>query len=104
MTMRVNRLGIMAALPQELGDLIESMHAAGEVRTETIGRREYHVGLAHGVPCVVTLARVGKVAAAATASALIHVFGVDAIVFTGVPGGGGARRRVGLYRIGEAQV
>jgi len=65
----------MAALPQELGDLIESMNAAGEVRTETIGRREYHVGIAHGVPCVVTLARVGKVAAAATASALIHVFG-----------------------------
>jgi adenosylhomocysteine nucleosidase len=102
MTMRVNRLGIMAALPQELGDLIESMHAAGEVRTETIGRREYHVGLAHGVPCVVTLARVGKVAAAATASALIHLFGVDAIVFTGVAGGVRADMRVGDIVIGEA--
>ena len=101
MNASVKRLGIMAALPQELGDLIESMRAAGEVRTETIGRREYHVGIAHGVPCVVTLARVGKVAAAATASALIHLFGVDAIVFTGVAGGVRADVRVGDIVIGE---
>jgi adenosylhomocysteine nucleosidase len=97
----VNLLGVMAALPQELGDLIESMHLSGEVRTQTIGRREYHVGVAHGVPCVVTLARVGKVAAAATASALIHVFGVDAIVFTGVAGGVRDDVRVGDIVIGE---
>jgi adenosylhomocysteine nucleosidase len=97
----VNLLGIMAALPQELGDLIESMNAAGDVRTQTIGRREYHAGIAHGVPCVVTLARIGKVAAAATASALIHVFGVDAIVFTGVAGGVRDDVRVGDIVIGE---
>ncbi|MDR5823454.1 5'-methylthioadenosine/adenosylhomocysteine nucleosidase [Caballeronia sp. LZ043] len=83
----MKRLGIMAALPQELGDLIARMQAAGDFRTVTLGRREYHIGQAHGVPVVVTLARIGKVAAAATASALIHVFDVDAIVFTGVAGG-----------------
>ncbi|MGV7247225.1 5'-methylthioadenosine/adenosylhomocysteine nucleosidase, partial [Caballeronia sp. M23-90] len=60
--MKMERLGIMAALPQELGDLTDAMRLAGNVRTEIIGRREYHVGTAHGVPCVVTLARVGKVA------------------------------------------
>jgi adenosylhomocysteine nucleosidase len=94
-------LGIMAALPQELGDLIDAMRLAGNVRTEVIGRREYHVGTAHGVPCVVTLARVGKVAAAATASALIHVFGVEAIVFTGVAGGVREDVRVGDIVIGD---
>lgn len=94
-------LGIMAALPQELGDLIDAMRVAGNVRTEVIGRREYHVGTAHGVACVVTLARVGKVAAAATASALIHVFGVEAIVFTGVAGGVREDVRVGDIVIGD---
>ena len=85
-------LGVMAALPQELGDLIEAMQ---ERRTVTLGQRDYHVGLMHGVPCVATLARIGKVAAAATASALIHVFGVDAIIFTGVAGGVASHVRVG---------
>lgn len=89
------RLGVLAALPQELGDLVEAMRAEGETRTVTLGRREYHVGTVHGVPCVVTLARVGKVAAAATASALIHVFRVDSMVFTGVAGGVGHGVRVG---------
>ncbi|MGN6667529.1 MAG: 5'-methylthioadenosine/adenosylhomocysteine nucleosidase [Trinickia sp.] len=89
------RLGVLAALPQELGDVIEAMRAEGEMRTVTLGRRDYHEGTVHGVPCVVTLARVGKVAAAATASALIHVFRVHSMVFTGVAGGVGRGVRVG---------
>jgi adenosylhomocysteine nucleosidase len=91
----VRRLGVLAALPQELGDLVEAMRVEGAMRTVALGRRDYHVGTVHGVPCVVTLARIGKVAAAATASALIHVFGVDAMVFTGVAGGVGRGVRVG---------
>ena len=91
----VRRLGVLAALPQELGDLVEAMRAEGDMRTIALGRRDYHVGTAFGVPCVVTLARVGKVAAAATASALIHVFNVGAMVFTGVAGGVGRGVRVG---------
>ena len=94
----VRRLGVLAALPQELGDLVEAMRAEGDMRSVALGRREYHVGTAYGVPCVVTLARVGKVAAAATASALIHVFNVDAMVFTGVAGG------VGGVRVGDMVV
>ncbi len=88
-------LGIIAALPQELGDQLEAMRAEAGVRTMTHGQRDAHQGTVHGAPCVVTLARVGKVAAAATVSALIHAFDVDAIVFTGVAGGVGAEVRVG---------
>jgi adenosylhomocysteine nucleosidase len=84
----------MAALPQELGDLLEAMRAESEVRTLTHGRRDYHVGTVHGAPCVVTLGRIGKVAAAATVSALIHVFDVE-VVFTGVAGGVGREVRIG---------
>ncbi|WP_244195914.1 5'-methylthioadenosine/adenosylhomocysteine nucleosidase [Paraburkholderia susongensis] len=94
-------LGILAALPQELGDLIEAMRAESGVRTITHGQRDYHVGTVRGAPCVVTLARVGKVAAAATVSALIHEFDVEAIVFTGVAGGVGSAVRVGDIVVAE---
>ena len=94
-------LGVLAALPQELGDLIAAMQAESGVVTRTLGRRDYHVGTVHGVRCVVTLARVGKVAAAATASALIHVFDVQAVVFTGVAGGVGPDVHVGDVVVGE---
>ncbi|WP_144110748.1 5'-methylthioadenosine/adenosylhomocysteine nucleosidase [Paraburkholderia sp. BCC1886] len=95
-------LGILAALPQELGDLIEAMRAESGVRTVTHGQRDYHVGSVQGVSCVVTLARVGKVAAAATVSALIHAFDVEAVVFTGVAGGVGADVRVGDIVVADA--
>ena len=41
MTMRVNRLGIMAALPQELGDLIES--SDGIANVSRVGQRLFPV-------------------------------------------------------------
>ena len=94
-------LGVLAALPEELGDLLATMRAESGVVTRTLGRRDYHVGAVHGVPCVVTLARVGKVAAAATASALIHAFDVDAIVFTGVAGGVGPDVHIGDVVVGD---
>ena len=53
-------LGVMAALPEELGDLVAAMRAESDVRTVTHGQRDYHVGTVHGAPCVVTLARVGN--------------------------------------------
>lgn len=101
MTDTTRPLGVLAALPQELGDLIAAMQAESGVQTRTFGQRDYHLGTVHGVPCVVTLARVGKVAAAATASALIHAFDVEAIVFTGVAGGVGADVHVGDVVVGE---
>ncbi|MPW17003.1 5'-methylthioadenosine/adenosylhomocysteine nucleosidase [Paraburkholderia sp. CNPSo 3157] len=95
-------LAVMAALPQELGDLVAAMRAEGAVETITHGKRDYHVGTVHGAPCVVTLARVGKVAAAATASALIHAFEVEAVVFTGVAGGVGPTVRIGDIVVAES--
>lgn len=97
----VRPLGVLAALPEELGDLLATMRAESGVLTHTLGRRDYHVGTVHGVPCVVTLARVGKVAAAATASALIHAFDVGAIVFTGVAGGVGPDVHIGDVVVGD---
>ena len=77
-------IGIMAALHDEIALILAEMDAVSEKLT--IGRRDYYMGQWQGRPCVVVLARVGKVAAAATAVTLIRDFDVESIVFTGVAG------------------
>lgn len=70
-------------MPQEIE------HVVRDVRADRVlerGMRTYHVGDLHGRECVVTLSRVGKVAAAATAMHLILELGVTEIIFTGVAG------------------
>ncbi|PWU08347.1 MAG: 5'-methylthioadenosine/adenosylhomocysteine nucleosidase [Verrucomicrobia bacterium] len=79
-------LGIVAAVEEEITELIGELHR-GPMKVVSIGQRNYYVGSLWQQPCVVTLARIGKVAAATTATALIHEFGVRAILFTGVAGG-----------------
>ena len=54
---------------------------------QVVGGREFWLGHLHGRPVVAVLSRIGKVAAATTATALIERFGVERIVFTGVAGG-----------------
>ena len=93
----MRRIGIMAALREEIADLLHTMEA---VTTQRIGMRDYHQGLLHGRPCVVVLARVGKVAAAATAVTLIREFQVESLVFTGLAGGVAGHVKVGDVVIG----
>jgi adenosylhomocysteine nucleosidase len=57
-----------------------------EQKTVVAGR-EFWVGHWHGHDVVAVLSRIGKVAAATTATTLIERFGVSRIVFTGVAGG-----------------
>ena len=53
----------------------------------TAAGRDFFDGHLHGKPVVAVLSRIGKVAAATTATVLIERFKVDRIVFTGVAGG-----------------
>ncbi len=85
-------IGILAAMPEELEHVLRDVRAD---RVITRGGRTYHHGTLHGVECVATLSRVGKVAAAATTMHLILEFGVREIVFTGVAGVLDPRLRVG---------
>ena len=57
--------------------------------------REFWVGHWHGHEVVAVLSRIGKVAAATTASTLIERFGVTRMVFTGVAGGLASHVHVG---------
>ncbi|OZI26128.1 5'-methylthioadenosine/S-adenosylhomocysteine nucleosidase [Bordetella genomosp. 9] len=93
-------LGIMAALHDEIAGLLAHMGPGAACRR--IGMRDYYVGDLYGQPCVVVLARIGKVAAAATAVTLIREFDVRAVLFTGLAGGVAPGVNVGDVVIADA--
>lgn len=86
-------LGILAAMHDEIAGFLQAM--GPEMKVHTIGQRDYHVGVLYGRPCVVVLARIGKVAAAATTVTLIREFGVTELLFTGLAGAVAPQVRVG---------
>jgi len=77
-------IAIMGAMQEELAGLRPYIQGA---QTVTVGSREITSGTWHGHSVVLVLSRIGKVAAATTATALIERFDVREIVFTGVAGG-----------------
>ena len=87
--MTIAILSAMAEEQQGLLGLLESPH-----KTSHAGR-EFWRGSFHGHDVVLVLSRIGKVAAATTATALIDTFAVKRIAFTGVAGGLGAGVNVG---------
>lgn len=106
-------IGIIGAMQEEIAGLIARLSplqagAAGETvgnaapasTTIVVGTRHFHRGRINGIDCVAVLSRIGKVAAAATSSILIHRFGVRAILFVGVGGGIAGAVRVGDIVIG----
>jgi adenosylhomocysteine nucleosidase len=85
-------LGIVAAMHEELSAVLALMPAQHKV---VHAGREFWCGQWHDQEVVVVLSRIGKVAAATTAAALIEQFAVSQMIFTGVAGGLGAQVRVG---------
>lgn len=80
----MSRTAIVAAMHQELSAVLALLP---DEQNQSAGGRDYWVGHLHGQEVVAVLSRIGKVAAATTATALIERFQVDRIVFTGVAGG-----------------
>ena len=95
------RLGIISALLEEQQGLIEAMESPYEL---THGMREYTAGKLWEIDAVCVLSRIGKVAAAMTASILVEKFGVTHILFTGVAGSGDAGVRVGDIVVADSLV
>ncbi|MDE2401007.1 MAG: 5'-methylthioadenosine/adenosylhomocysteine nucleosidase [Burkholderiales bacterium] len=93
------RIGIMAAMPEELQALLDVMPDETMVRR---AGREFWVGHLHGRDVVAVLSRIGKVAAATTSTVLLTEFGVDQLLFTGVAGGLGDGVRVGDVVVADA--
>lgn len=85
-------IAILSALAQEQRGLMELLQHPRKVMHAS---RDFWVGDLHGQPVVLALSKIGKVAAATTATVLIERFGVQQVVFTGVAGGLGAAVNVG---------
>ncbi len=92
---------ILSALAQEQSSLIELLHNPNKV---THAGRDFWQGHLQGQPVVLALSKIGKVAAAITAAALIERFGAQRMVFTGVAGGLGAGVNVGDVVVGQCFV
>ena len=95
------RLGIISALYEEQQGLVEAMQSPYKL---IHGQREYWVGQLWEIDAVCVLSRIGKVAAAMTATTLVEKFGVTHILFTGVAGAGDKTVQVGDIVVAESLV
>jgi adenosylhomocysteine nucleosidase len=95
------RLGIISALAEEQQGLVEAMQGPYKL---IHGQRTYWVGQLWEIDAVCVLSRIGKVAAAVTATTLVEKFGVTHILFTGVAGAGDKSVRVGDIVVAESLV
>lgn len=85
-------LAILSALAEEQQGLLACLSQPVCLRR---GGRDIWRGQWHGHTVLLALSRIGKVAAATTATALIEGLGASRVVFTGVAGGIGPGVRVG---------
>jgi adenosylhomocysteine nucleosidase len=83
---------ILSALAEEQQGLVARLTNPVQV---TRAGRDFWRGELHGHSVVLGLSRIGKVAAATTATTLIEAFGASRVVFTGVAGGVGHGVHVG---------
>ncbi|MCC2954941.1 5'-methylthioadenosine/adenosylhomocysteine nucleosidase [Massilia sp. IC2-477] len=95
------RLGIISALAEEQLGLVEAMRGPSKL---IHGMRDYWAGTLWEIDAVCVLSRIGKVAAAMTATTLVEKFGVTHILFTGVAGAGDKTVQVGDIVVAEALV
>lgn len=92
-------LAILSALSQEQDGLRSLLD---DVTCKRHASRDFWCGSWQGQPVVLALSRIGKVAAATTAAALIAQFGATRMLFTGVAGGVGEGVLVGDVVVGQA--
>jgi adenosylhomocysteine nucleosidase len=101
MALKVAKLGIMTAMESEFRLIA---HAFGFTTAREIGPRHFLSATHNDLELTLVAARVGKVAAAVTASLLIQEFGVDAIVVIGVAGATDSTVRIGDIVIADRLV
>jgi adenosylhomocysteine nucleosidase len=97
----MTRIALVSAMHEELAAVLARM--PDEHKTVVAGR-EFWLGHWHGHEVVAVLSRIGKVAAATTATTLIERFGVTRMVFTGVAGGLAPQVQVGDVVVATAFV
>lgn len=88
----------MGAMEEEIHQLIPLLV---DHETRVLGKRTYHLGKILNTDVVVVFSRWGKVAAATTATTLIHEFGISNLIFTGVAGALDPTLQIGDIVIGN---
>ena len=101
MSKRRAPIGIIGAMEIEIAAL---RAATRHPRTEEVSGITFTRGVLEGVPVVMAVCGVGKVAAALVAEAMILCYGVTALLNTGVAGGLAAGMRVGDLAVADAVV
>ena len=85
-------IGVISAMPDELSAVVDAMHAD---QVTELGGRKYYKGRYAGEDVVCVVSRIGKVAAATTATILLERFQPRALVMTGLAGGVDERLGIG---------
>ena len=88
----MGRIAIVSAMHEELAAVLALMP---DEHKQMVAGRSFALGHLNGHEVVVVLSRIGKVAAATTATVLMERFGVEQVLFTGVAGGLASDARVG---------
>jgi len=78
------KIGLICAMDEEIRLLAQDIVSE---ETTVIAGREFFSGSLYGQSTVLVKSRIGKVAAASTATTLIDRFGVDCVIFCGTAGG-----------------
>lgn len=91
-------IGIMGAIPEEISGVVALLSNSVVI---SIGKRTYFSGQINGIETVVVFSRWGKVAAATTATTLIHEFKITELLFTGVAGAISSELKIGDIVLGK---
>jgi adenosylhomocysteine nucleosidase len=96
--MKKRTIGIMGAMPEEIAGVVALLTNCTEL---SMGKRTYFSGQINGIDTVVVFSRWGKVAAATTATTLIHEFKITELLFTGVAGAISSDLKIGDIVLGK---
>ncbi|WP_395048457.1 5'-methylthioadenosine/adenosylhomocysteine nucleosidase [Flavobacterium sp.] len=96
--MKKRTIGIMGAMPEEIEGVVALLSNCVEA---SMGKRTYFSGQINGIDTVVVFSRWGKVAAATTATTLIHEFKISELMFTGVAGAISDNLKIGDIVLGK---
>ncbi len=88
----------MGAMPEEIDGVVALLE---NPVASSMGKRIYFTGQINGIDTVVVFSRWGKVAAATTATTLIHEFKITELLFTGVAGAISPKLKIGDVVLGK---
>jgi len=79
-------------MPEEIAPILEKV---GTYTTKEIADNTYYEANYKGVDLVIAYSKIGKVFSTLTASTMIHHFGVESMLFSGVAGGINPKLKIG---------